>query len=42
MVRVHFSRRQLCIPYGLFLALFVVIPMLLILFYALRKRSTAC
>ena len=22
MARLHFSRRQLCIPYGLFLALF--------------------
>lgn len=38
MVRVHFSRRQLCIPYGLFLALFVVIPMLLILFYAFTEE----
>ena len=35
MVKVHFSRKQLCIPYALFLALFVVFPMLMILFYAL-------
>ena len=34
MTRLHFSRKQLCIPYALFLVLFVAIPMLLILFYA--------
>lgn len=34
MIKVHFSRKQLCIPYALFLALFVVFPMLMILFYA--------
>lgn len=34
MEKIHFSRKQLGIPYALFLALFVVIPMLLILFYA--------
>ena len=28
--RLAFSRKQLCIPYGLFLALFVVLPLLLI------------
>ena len=39
MVKVHFSRKQLCIPYGLFLALFVVIPMLLILFYAFTETA---
>ena len=39
MARLHFSRRQLCIPYGLFLALFVVIPMLLILFYAFTEEA---
>ncbi len=39
MTRIHFSRKQLCIPYGLFLALFVVIPMLLILFYAFTEES---
>ena len=38
MERIHFSRKQLCIPYGLFLALFVIIPMLLILFYAFTKE----
>mgnify|MGYP001771157438 CR=1 FL=1 len=39
MVKVHFSRKQLCIPYGIFLALFVVIPMLLILFYAFTETA---
>ena len=39
MVKVHFSRKQLCIPYGLFLALLVVIPMLLILFYAFTETA---
>ena len=34
MTKLHFSRKQLCIPYALFLVLFVVLPMLLILFYA--------
>ena len=34
MFRFHFSRKQLCIPYAVFLALFVIIPMLLILLYA--------
>lgn len=34
MIKIHFSRKQLCIPYALFLILFVVIPMLMILFYA--------
>ena len=32
--RLTFSRKQLCIPYGLFLALFVIFPLLLIVFYA--------
>ena len=39
MVKVLYSRTQLCIPYGLFLALFVVIPMLLILFYAFTETA---
>ena len=30
----HFSRKLLAIPYGLFLAVFVVIPLLIILYYA--------
>ena len=38
MEKIRFSRRQLCIPYALFLFLFVVIPMLLILFYAFTEE----
>lgn len=30
----HFQRKYLCIPYALFLILFIIIPILLILFYA--------
>ncbi len=32
--KLNFSRKQLCIPYGLFLSLFVVIPLLLVVYYA--------
>ena len=39
MVKVHFSLILLCIPYGLFLSLFVVIPMMLILFYAFTETA---
>lgn len=34
-----FSRKQLCIPYGLFLVLFVVLPLLLIVFYAFTDQN---
>ena len=34
-----FSRKQLCIPYGVFLACFVVIPLLLIVFYAFTDKN---
>ena len=37
--RLSFSRNQLCIPYGLFLAVFVVIPLLLIVFYAFTDKG---
>lgn len=37
--RIGFSRKQLCIPYGLFLALFVVMPLLLIVFYAFTDQN---
>ena len=33
-MKFGFSRKQLCIPYGVFLVCFVVIPLLLIVFYA--------
>ena len=34
-----FSRKQLCIPYGVFLACFVIIPLVLIVFYAFTDKS---
>ena len=34
MSKIRFSRKFLAIPYGIFLALFVIIPLLLIIFYA--------
>ncbi len=36
---LSFSRKQLCIPYGLFLALFVVLPLVLIVFYAFTDKD---
>ncbi len=35
-----FSRKQLAIPYGVFLALFVVFPLLLIVYYAFTDKNT--
>lgn len=34
-----FSRGQLCIPYGIFLLLFVVFPLLLIVYYAFTSKT---
>ena len=34
-----FKRSSLCIPYGLFLALFVILPLLLILFYSFTDAN---
>lgn len=34
-----FSRKQLCIPYGLFLALFVVLPLLIVVYYAFTDTN---
>ena len=39
-VRFSLKRGQLCIPYGLFLALFVVFPLLLIVYYAFTNGGT--
>ena len=36
-----FSRKQLCIPYGLFLVLFVIEPLLVIINYALTKARVS-
>ena len=33
-MKFHFSRKQLCIPYAVFLVCFVLIPMFIIVFYA--------
>ena len=32
--RLRFSRSQLCLPYAVFLALFVIAPLLVIVYYA--------
>ena len=37
--KLHFSRKLLAIPYGLFLAIFVVIPLLIIVYYAFTDDS---
>ena len=29
-----FKRKNLCIPYGIFLVLFIIVPILIIVFYA--------
>ena len=34
-----FSRKQLCIPYGLFLIMFVVFPLLLVVYYAFTDST---
>ena len=38
--KIAFSRKYLGLPYGLFLALFVVFPLLLIIYYAFTNRGT--
>ncbi|MDY6367042.1 MAG: ABC transporter permease, partial [Clostridia bacterium] len=37
----HFNRGQLCIPYGLFLVMFVVLPLFVIIYYAFTDASGA-
>jgi spermidine/putrescine transport system permease protein len=37
--KLNFKRSSLCIPYGLFLALFVVLPLLLIVFYSFTDKN---
>ena len=36
-----FSRKNLCIPYGLFLAMFVILPLLVIVYYAFTDNTGA-
>ena len=38
-MRLHFSRKMLGIPYAVFLVFFVIIPMLVILFYAFTDKE---
>ena len=38
-VKISFSRKYLSVPYGLFLILFVVLPFLLILYYAFTSKT---
>ena len=38
-IRIGFSRKQLCIPYGVFLLFFVLIPLILIVFYAFTDKD---
>ena len=37
----HFNRGQLCIPYGLFLVMFVVLPLFVIIYYAFTDSTGA-
>ncbi|MCD7729372.1 MAG: ABC transporter permease [Clostridia bacterium] len=41
MTKLRFNRKQLCIPYALFLALFVIIPLLVIIYYAFTDGTGA-
>ena len=38
---LSFSRKQLCIPYALFLIMFVVFPLLLVVYYAFTDSAGA-
>lgn len=38
---ITFSRKQLCIPYALFLIMFVVFPLLLVVYYAFTDKTGA-
>lgn len=40
-IRFAFSRKQLCIPYGLFLAMFVIFPLFLVVYYAFTDKTGA-
>ena len=40
MSKIKFQRKFLAIPYGIFLILFVIIPMILILVYAFTKTDS--
>ena len=36
---LKFKRSQLCIPYGLFLSVFVIFPLFLIIYYAFTSKT---
>ena len=38
-IRPNFSRKQLCIPYALFLVLFVVLPLFIVVYYAFTDAN---
>ena len=38
-MRIRFSRKQLCIPYAVFLVLFVIAPLLVIAYYAFTNAE---
>ena len=40
MKKVRFSRSWLAIPYALFLAVFVIVPLFFVLYYAFRDDVT--
>ncbi len=41
LFHIGFSRKQLCIPYGLFLAMFVIFPLFLVVYYAFTDKAGA-
>ena len=38
-LKPHFSRKWLALPYALFLAIFVVVPLLIIVYYAFTDAN---
>lgn len=38
-VRFSFSRKDLCVPYGVFLVLFVILPLVLVVYYAFTAKD---
>ena len=40
-MKLRFSRKHLCVPYAVFLALFVIAPIIIMLYYAFTDRNGA-
>lgn len=38
-MKIRFSRSQLCIPYGVFLAVFVALPLLIVIYFAFTDKN---